>query len=87
MNKVAALDILATIVPRSANVRMMHHVIEKQGCVTALWGGQGQCVTSPAPGTCGELTAHSTVHVGSHPSFAIDSQGNAFVPQDILASE
>lgn len=62
-------------------------MIEEQGCVTVLWVGQEQCVINPAPGTCGESTAHSTAHVQSQPSIVTDLQGDAFVPLDILASK
>ena len=61
--------------------------MEERGSVTVLWVGQERCAINPVPGTRGELTAHSTVHVQSQPSIATDSQGNAFVPQDMLASK
>lgn len=59
--------------------------MEEQDSVTVLWVGQERCAINPVPGTCGELTAHSTVHVQSQPSIATDSQGNAYVSQDMLA--
>lgn len=59
--------------------------MEEQDSVTVLWVGQERCVINPVPGTFGELTAHSTVHVQSQPSIATDSQGNAYVSQDMLA--
>ena len=61
--------------------------MEEQDSVTVLWVGQERCVINPVPGTFGELTAHSTVHVQSQPSIATDSQGNAYVSQDMLASK